>query len=387
MTAPNRDFSNLAALLTTRTHPAEKKQQGPARSRSIDPANDNKVADVLAWPTLARLAHRGDAARVHALRHWKNLNYPGSGYVPPEPDDDTHEPEIEMRPSEAELLRAVGWTVTGRERWPDTGGMVNVYQSAEVMPVNSRNRNGGTDTRLGDLLFRDGELVEWGKTKKGRSLRPVERARGMKGAPPAERSVSAIWSYLRIKPEPASPFAAVSLRRPFSGERAIPDMYEPLPREEPNAKDKHGRFGVEEARALLRERGVDGSVAFEDLPVPATRCPDGLIHGAQWVAGLKKPKPLGEISAAAGREPGVVRLTETTDRLGYLRRVLGDHAKILDLAITDATAKEIAIAMGKAPAYAEKAGPHLIDAAMDALVAIDETARTEITQEEKKIAA
>ncbi len=60
---------------------------------------------------------------------------------------------------------------------------------------------------------------------------------------------------------------------------------------------------------------------------------------------------------------------------------------MLDLAITDASAKEVGVAMGKAPAYAEKAGPHLIDAAIDALIAQDETARTEIAPIERKIAA
>lgn len=102
---------------------------------------------------------------------------------------------------------------------------------------------------------------------------------------------------------------------------------------------------------------------------------------------MKKPKPLGEISAAAGREPEIVRLVENADYVTNLRRLLGDHAKILDMAITDASAKQIGVAMGKAPAYAEKAGPHLIDAAIDALIAIDETARTEIPQNNTKIAA
>jgi hypothetical protein len=384
----NRDLSNLSAILAAASAPASTTKPVHAKKPTPVPANDNKVSDVLAWPTLERLAHRGDEARVHSLRHWKNLNYPGTGYVPPEPtDDDTDEPEIEVRPSEAELLRAVGWTVTGKERWEHTGKLVNTYQPTEVTPISSRNRNGGIDTQVGQLLFRDGELVEWGRTKRGRALRPVERARGVKGAAPKERTEAAIWSYIRIPPEPSSPFTAVSLRRPFSGEPAIMDCYDPLPREEPTAKDPRGRFGVKEARKVLEAYGVDGSVAFAALPVPAVRCPDGLIPGPQWVAGVKKPKPLGEISAAAGREPEIVRLTETTDYLGYLRRVLRDHGTVLDMAIGDATAKEIGTAMGKAPAYAEKAGPHLIDAAIDALTAIDETARVEIPQEEKKLAA
>lgn len=368
----NRDLSNLSALLAAAASsaPAPTKQKKPAPV----PANDNKIADVLAWPTLERLAHRGDDARVFALRHWRNLLYPGSGYIPPEPTaDDTDEPDIEVRPSEAELLRAVGWTVTGRERWEHTGKLVNTYRPADLEPTASRNRNGAVDARLGDLLFRDGALVEWGKTKKGRALRPVERARGVKGAAPKGRTEAAVWSYLRAPATTSSPFTTTSLRRSFSGERAIPDMYKPLP-------------GVEEARDVLREYRVDGSVPFEELPVPATQCADGLVAGPQW-GGVKKPKPLGEISAAAGREPEVVRLIENGPYLAHLRRVLGDHAKVLDMAISDVSAKKIGIEMGKGQAYAEKAGPILIDAAIDALIAADETARLLVEQKPKKIAA
>jgi hypothetical protein len=229
-------------------------------------------------------------------------------------------------------------------------------------------------------------MVEWGATAKGKSLKPVERPRGIKGGQTSERTEAAIWAYWRTA-DTDSPFAAKSLRRPFSGERAIGNCYDPLPRGEPSMQDKAGRFGVEEARALLRAHGVDGSIAFDNLPGPATRAPDGLIAGPQWTGGLKKPKPLGEISAAAGREPEVVRLVETTSHLTNLRHLLREHARMLDLAITNATAREIGIAMGKAPAYAEKVGPLLIDAAIDALLAIDETARTFIPAQELKIAA
>lgn len=372
MTARNRDLSNLSALLAAAASSAPPPSK-PKKPTPV-PANDNRAPDVLAWPTLERLSHRGDEVRVYALRHWRNLCFPGSGYVPPEPTDDADEVQVETRPSEAELLRAVGWTVTGSQRWEHTGKLVNTYVSAHIETLVNRKSNGAVDIKLGDLVFRDGALVEWGRTRRGRALRPVERARGVKGASPKGRTDAAILSYIRIRPGAPSPFAAVSLQRPLSGERAIPDMYKPLP-------------GVEEARTLLREHGVDGSVSFADLPLPALRCPDGLIPGPQWVAGVKKPKPLGEISAAAGREPEIVRLIETTDYLGYLHLVLGDHAKILDMAITDATAKDIGIAMGKSRAYAEKVGPLLIDAAIDALIAYDETARVEFPQEEKKLAA
>lgn len=381
----NRDLSQLSAILAAASSaPAPAK---PKKPRPM-PANDNRAPDVLAWPTLERLAHRGDENRVYALRHWRNLNYPGSGYIPPEPtDDDTDELQVEVRPSEAELLRAIGWTVTGSERWEHTGRVVNTYDRADLSAAIKRHRNGTVDIVMGNLVFRDGEMTEWGRTAKGRALRPVERTRGVKGGEQPGRTEAAIWSYLHIPATTPSPFAASSLRRPFSGEPAIANMYDPLPREAPSAKDRHGRYGVEEARDVLRVHGVDGSIAFADLPVPATRCPNALVVGPQWVGGVKKPKPLGEISSAAGRECEVSRRVETADYVDHLRRVLGDHAKVLDMAITNASAKEVGIAMGKARAYAEKAGPWLIDAAIDALISADETARTVVSVDEKKIAA
>lgn len=386
MTLVTRDLSNLAALLAAAPEAPKPAKAAPKKKAPPVAANDNEPQAVLAWPALERLAHRGDMARAFALRHWKNLCYPGSGYEP-QPIEDNEPETIEIRPSESELLRAVGWAVTGDERSPQTGKLVPTYERAEVDVVTTPNRNGGTDTRVGGLLFRDGKLIEWGVTAKGRPLKPVERPRAGKGGQPTERSEAAIWAYVRTPADTNSPMHAVPYQRPFSGEPAIMDCYEPLPREEPSAKDRSGRFGVEEARAVLQEHGVDGAVSFEDLPVQATMCADGLVPGGQWVGGVKKPKPLGEISAAAGPEALVVRLIETADHLSQLRRLLREHAKVLDLAITNATAREIGIAMGKAPAYAERAGPLLIDAALDALLELDETAHTKTEPNEKKMAA
>ncbi|WP_234836902.1 hypothetical protein [Sinorhizobium meliloti] len=382
----NRDLSQLSALLAARTQPTS--ARGKQLIKAITPANDNKPArEQLAWPALERLAYRGDYRRLFALRHWKNMVFPGSEVEALEEKNLGPETTIEVRPSEAELLAAVGWKVIDRERWHFTNETVNVYERKDSAPTHHKNKNGGEDTQIGNLLFRDGRLIEWGKTGKGNSLRPVERPRGIKGGSKSARSDSAIWSYLMMPGAVASPLTAKPYSKPLSGEPAIGDFYPPLPREEPSAKDKHARFGVEEGRAMLKEFGVDGSVPFDRLPVPATRCPDGLVSGPQWVGGLKKPKPTGEISAAAGREPEFVRQVEVLDYVNHLRRHLGRHAFVLDLAITDATAKEIGVAMGQAPTYAERRGPTLIDAAIDALINLDETARGEFLPAEDKIAA
>ncbi|WP_414123997.1 hypothetical protein [Rhizobium sp. BR 317] len=316
--------------------------------------------------------------RLYALRHWRDLCFPREIVIADE--EQQYEPEcaIEIRPSEAELLRAVGRKVIGRERWYHTGEMANVYDDAPAPDIEYRtNRNGALEASIGGLMFRDGELKQWGTTRKGAALQPDERRRGVKGGGVKPgRTETAIWDYIRLKGA-VSPLTAKPYSKPLSSEPAIGDCYTPS-------------ADVVDARKLLKEFGVDGSVPFDQLPFRATSCEDGLVAGPQWVGGVKKPKPLGEISSVAGREPDFVRHVETVSYVDYLRHRLGKHAKVLDLAITDATAKEIGMSAGHAPAYAEKRGPSIIDAAIDALIELDETARGEFKNSqtmEEKIAA
>lgn len=388
MSAPqkHRDLSQLSSLLASHTAPVAAKPK-TAPKRAITPANDNKPARaVLAWPAFERLAYRGDHARLFALRHWRNMVFPGSELEAREEDNLDPEVTIETRPSEAELLGAIGWEVVDSERWYWTRENVNVYKATPSVETHQKNRNGGTDSSLGALLFRDGKLIQWGETRKGAALKPVERTRGIKGGSDPSRSESAILSYLELQGA-VSPLTARPYAKPLSAAPAIPGYYDPLPRQEPNTKDRHGRYGVQEARDVLRGLGVDGSVPFDRLPVSATLYPDGLVAGDQWVGGVKKPKPLGEISSAAGREPEFARHFETVSYVDHLRRRLRENAKVLDMAISDASAKEIGIAMGLAPAYAEKRGPMLIDAAIDALIDADDTSRGEFVPIKEKIAA
>lgn len=371
----HRDLSQLSALLAAHSRPAE--QSAPTKpTKAIAPANDNKQAnDVLAWPTFERLAHRRDQARLYALMHWRNLMFPQHVLDGASEEDDLSAiTKLEIRPSEGELLSAIGWKIVGRERWPVTGKSVNIYQPCDAVAVHRRNKNGGMDTQFGGLLFRDGALVEWGRTAKGNPLRPVERPRSDGAGSKSARSDARIWSYLKLRGAVASPLTATPYAPPISDKPALIPMLDP-------------QEGTEDARSILRSLGIDGSVPFDQLPFPATRCADGLVAGPQWVGGVKKPKPAGETSAAAGREPELVRQVETISYAEYLRSRLGEHAIVLDLAITDATAKQIGIAMGNASAYAEKRGPALIDAALDALIDLDETARGTFVQEEEKIAA
>jgi hypothetical protein len=382
-----RDFSKLADMLAEHTAAPEQATK-PKVVKVRQAANDNKpVGDVLAWPALERLAHRGDRIRLYALRHWRDLCFPQQIVIADDTSDYEPEAAIEIRPSEAELLGAVGWKVTKRERWYFTNETVNFYDPApDSAPELRTNRNGDVEARLGSLVFRKGELIEWGRTtRKGTALKPVERSRGAKGGGEKKgRTDSEIWSYLRLQGA-VSPLAAQPYQKPMSTEQAIGDCYSPLPREEPSESGKRGRFGVVEARQLLEERGIDGRVRFEDLPFPATRCADGLIGGGQWIGGVKQPKPTA--SEPAGREFNFVSQFENVDYLRHLRDRLGKHAKVLDMAITDATATDIGIAMGLACAYAAKRGAALIDEAIDKLIEVDETARGDFGSISEKIAA
>ncbi|PDS68483.1 hypothetical protein [Rhizobium phaseoli] len=367
-----RDFSQLATLLAEHTAAPAKAAKSPVLKVS-QPANDNKPApDVLAWPALERLAHRGDKTRLFALRHWRDLCFPRDVDIPDE--EEHYEPEvtIEIRPSEAELLGAVGRKVTGRARWDHTGEMANTYDDGPPPVVRyTTTRSGSLDASIGDLTFRNGELKQWGTTAKGRVLRPDERRRGEKGGSKAERSESGILSYLELTGA-ISPFTAEPYLKPLSAEPAVGAACAPSP-------------PAQKARKLLQDLGIDGSVPFEQLPFQASRCPVGHASGALWLGGIKLPKPTA--SEPAGREPEFVRHVETADYVDRLRFKLGNHAKVLDLAISDATAADIGIAMGLAPAYAAKRGAGLIDDAIDTLIEIDETARGDFGSITQKVAA
>lgn len=361
-----KDFSKLADLIAGYSVPAAKDEKKVRRA-----ANDNKPApDVLAWPALERLAHRGDLVRVKGLQRWRDLRYPDKVVVADEDGD--YEPEftVETRPSEAELLNAVGRNVIGRERWPYTGEKLNVYDDAPEPPTKytlKQTAHAKTlEARIGGLTFADGALKYWGVAANGRKLKPIERRRGEKGgAVSGDRSESALWSYIRLKGA-VSPLAADHLHRPCYGEQR--ESCEPTPE-------------AKEARHILQHMGVDGSVPFENLPVHATRAQDALVLGPQWVGGVKKPKPTA--SRRAGREFNACRSIETEDFVDYLVKRLGKHAEVLDLAIGDASAQSIGTAMGLAPAYAEKRGVTLIQAAIDALNA----EMRKIEDDDQKIAA
>lgn len=126
---------------------------------------------------------------------------------------------------------------------------------------------------LGRLKFRNGLLTEWGTTKKGRKLRPTDRARSTEDKSVKVRSPNL---YLSTKPTTPSPMSAEHYHRPMSGEPAIASMYDPLP-------------GVEAARRVLQQCGVDGSVPAHQLPFAVTLLPLAVADGAGFLGGVSSP--------------------------------------------------------------------------------------------------
>jgi hypothetical protein len=100
---------------------------------------------------------------------------------------------------------------------------------------------------------RDGRLVEWGLTKKGRKLRPVDRVTAGGRTKASHRSPK---RYLDTKATTPSPMHATSLPRNASDRSVLPPMYDP-------------QSGDEANRELLRSLGVDGSIKFDRLQAPA----------------------------------------------------------------------------------------------------------------------
>lgn len=336
----------------------------------MTPDNDNsppsytayrrEPEQVLAWPALERLAHRKDRKRVDALLFWRDLTQPYNAPIPHNgeanaEDNGDVEFEHEIRPTEPAMLKAIGWKVTGKERWHFNGKMVHTYDHSDLKPIAvAECAPVRKHIQFGDLRFHGNEMVEWGRTAKGKPLKPIERLGAPLGTPVPKRTDAKIWSYLRLGGAIANPMTARGIERiaaSADGKGGNGSYYDPLP-------------GVEEARAELAD-------LMEDAP-PITKCPDGLINGKQWKGGIPSMKGTGAgrstvpdigHSAAASE---LARIAEAE----RLRKELGPMVHILDMAITDATAEEIGLAAGRKPEGAKKYGTQDIELALDTLIAV-----------------
>ncbi|MFD1985905.1 hypothetical protein ACFSOZ_26005 [Mesorhizobium newzealandense] len=358
-------------------------------------ANDNgRVCQVLAWPTLERLAHKHGKSRVDALRFWRDLTLPAGALVGTVGDDDTN-PEfgLEIRPTEPALLDAIGWRVVGRERWHHTGKLVRTYERSDAEPkIVPEDKEAKPPTakhiRLGALRFKGNELTEWRRTAQGMPLSPIERsARGM-GASPS-RSEGQIWAYLKDKPTTQSPMTAAPLMRQPIIPPSDPGAVDPL-----TAAWKATIAAKKTPAAARAADMLAEALKNTSMMPPVTRCPDGLVPGKQWVGGVphcRNDAPgsvTGPWEAKSKAEQEMSRLAEET----RLRAALADTATILDLAITDATARDIGIARGYTEASAEKYGASVIDLALDMLMKVADLPQSRVAandnhKQAEKIAA
>ena len=161
---------------------------------------------------------------------------------------------VEVEPTRQEIRPTIG----------------ELFMAASGQQPTYHTTSGHCYVTLGRLKFRDGLLIEWGTTKKGRKLKPADRARPTSDQAKTTRNPE---SYLSLKGAIRTTMHAEHYHRPFSGQPAIASMYDPLP-------------GVEAARAILQRLGVDGS-----RPAPANAKRGGTVaaEGAGFMGGISSP--------------------------------------------------------------------------------------------------
>ncbi|QLF70179.1 hypothetical protein FE840_011870 [Peteryoungia desertarenae] len=156
----------------------------------------DKAAPVMAWPTLERLARLPSPSAAAALWRYAKLMDPHK-FPTADNDNDPDAADLdcelrhEVRPTVKELMAAagrparvvyqvdaVGWSII-RKSW--------------------KPHCTASGVELGSLTFRNGKLVSWGKTTKGKDLKPVERQRMPKGAASSARLESDIRFLLSSK--------------------------------------------------------------------------------------------------------------------------------------------------------------------------------------------
>ncbi|MBB6299420.1 hypothetical protein [Rhizobium leucaenae] len=208
-------------------------------------------------------------------------------------------------------------------------------------------------TRPGARRGFDGGMLLSFINDKGRIERPDLKANKPRGGKKPHRVDPE--GYLALKGAVPSPLTATAYQRPLSGERAIGDFYVPLPREAPSAQDPVGRFGVAEARALLQQLGIDGSVPFDQLPFPATRGQTKIAKGARFIGGMSGRCQTASAATIGNWEPS--------------EPIPANAAEILDEVSARGTLQSIGIRLGFQGGYADRAGKKALLAAGRALVA------------------
>lgn len=246
--------------------------------------------------------------------------------------DDAEDNAQEIRPTVGELMKAASdaFRVYVRNGVRHVGAGLVVESDED-----------GERIALGSLRFRDGRLVEWGSTRKGHKLRPVDRVKAGGASNSSHRSPK---RYLETKATTPSPMHAAPLPRNMSDRPVLPPMYDP-------------QAGVEQNRELLRKLGVDGSVPFDKLTKSATKCEAAVAKGAGFLGGVSRPSGNSTSGAQAWEAPEVRQ---------------GEVASVIEEVAARGTLKSIGLRLGYREAYADRAGKAaLIDAAKTLAAAND----------------
>ncbi|MBB5273970.1 hypothetical protein HNR26_000008 [Rhizobium rosettiformans] len=154
--------------------------------------------------------------------------------------------------------------------------------------------------------------------------------------------------YLALPAVIPSPLEAHHLHREFSGEPALPPMYVP-------------QDGVEEARAILRQFGVDGSVPFCHLPNQATLGPTTIAKNARFMGGMT-----GRCQTAS------VAVTGKVEDSAPLAAV---SAKVVEEVASRGTLESIGIKLGYRGGYADRGGKKALLNAGREIIAANENTR------------
>ncbi|TIL91443.1 MAG: hypothetical protein E5Y73_17350 [Mesorhizobium sp.] len=234
----------------------------------------------------------------------------------------------EIRPTVGELVRAS----------MDDGGE---WLASTI----DHDSDGNSHIRLGSLKFVCGELVEYGRTRKGRKLQPRDRVTSRTDEPSKNRNPTLY--VFRTGATTPSPLHAEPYQRPFSGEPALAPMYDP-------------QTGVEANRAELRKHGVDGSVSFEDLPFPATKCPTAIAKGAEFLGGVAQ--------SSGTASSGAIMWEAPEAKVGEARKVIEEIA-------SGATLKDIGERMGYDGVRVDRMAKAAIIEAARVLVAANDNSR------------
>ncbi|MDX0014779.1 hypothetical protein [Sinorhizobium meliloti] len=250
---------------------------------------------------------------------------------------DAEDNSQEIRPAVGELMKAASdaFRVYVRNGVRHVGAGLVVEADEDGERIN-----------LGSLKFRDGLLVEWGSTAKGHKLRPVDRVKAGSGSNSSHRSPQ---RYLETRATTPSPMQAASFPRNVSDRPVLPPMLDP-------------QAGVEANRELLRSLGVDGSVSFDELPAPATKCETAVAKGAGFLGGISRPSGNSSSGAQAWEAPEVRQ---------------GEVASVVEEVAARGTLKSIGLRLGYAEGYADRAGKAALIEAAKTLAAANDNKKVE----------